>query len=59
MTYSDMHIHALFGVDDGAKTEEIKKEFLLSGRVRTKGGSYEAEGMDGHSHCRLDTTDHS
>ena len=48
MTYSDMHIHALFGVDDGAKTEE-----------RTKGGSYEAEGMDGHSHCRLDTTDHS
>lgn len=23
MTYSDMHIHALFGVDDGAKTEEM------------------------------------
>ena len=23
MTYSDMHIHALYGVDDGAKTEEM------------------------------------
>lgn len=28
MTYSDMHIHALFGVDDGAKTEEMMLDMV-------------------------------